>query len=67
MWDQRTPAITTSLRGLVYEDVKITCADRDLHPACSRRGTEPDPPADQILGALWDDNGRVTIPASMTA
>ena len=31
MWDAQTPAVTTSLRGLVYEDVKITCADRDLH------------------------------------
>ena len=26
-----TPMVTTSLRGLVYEQVKITCADRDLH------------------------------------
>ena len=31
MWNADTPSVTTSLRGLVYEEVKITCADRDLH------------------------------------
>ena len=31
MWDPKTPTVTTSLRGLVYEEIDLTCADRDLH------------------------------------
>src|SRR3990172_9565650 len=63
MWDAKTPAITTSLRGLVYEDVKITCADRDLHSGVFGGAAQnPLRLLAKILGALWDDNGRVAIP-----
>jgi len=63
MWDQKTPAITTSLRGLVYEDVKITCADRDLHSGVFGGAAQnPLRLLSNILSAMWDDSGRVTIP-----
>jgi acetylornithine deacetylase/succinyl-diaminopimelate desuccinylase-like protein len=63
MWDQKTPAVTTSLRGLVYEDVKITCADRDLHSGVFGGAAQnPLRLLSQILGEMWDGKGRVTIP-----
>lgn len=63
MWDAATPAITTSLRGLVYEDVKITCADRDLHSGLFGGAAQnPLRLLSKILGAMWDEGGRVAIP-----
>src|SRR5215467_4956370 len=63
MWDPDTPAITTSLRGLVYEEVKIKAANRDLHSGVFGGGAQnPIRVLTRILGSLFDDDGHITIP-----
>ena len=63
MWDQNTPAITTSLRGLLYDEVKIKAANRDLHSGIFGGGAQnPIRVLTRILGGLFDDNGHITIP-----
>ena len=63
MWDQKTPSVTTSLRGLVYEDVTITASDRDLHSGVFGGAAQnPIRILTHILAAMHDDKGRVTLP-----
>ncbi len=63
MWDRQTPAITTSLRGLAYFEVKVTCADRDLHSGFfGGAAANPIHILSKILAALHDADGRVTLP-----
>jgi acetylornithine deacetylase/succinyl-diaminopimelate desuccinylase-like protein len=63
MWDPATPAITTSLRGLVYEEVKLSCADRDLHSGLFGGAAQnPLRVLAKILAELHDEQGRVTLP-----
>jgi acetylornithine deacetylase/succinyl-diaminopimelate desuccinylase-like protein len=63
MWDEKTPMVTTSLRGLVYEEVRLICADRDLHSGLFGGAAQnPLRVLSKILAGLHDDNGRVTLP-----
>lgn len=63
MWNAGTPAITTSLRGLCYFEVKVTCADRDLHSGFfGGAARNPIHVLAKILADLHDADGRVTVP-----
>jgi len=63
MWDAETPSITTSLRGLVYEEIRLTCADRDLHSGLfGGAARNPIHVLADILSAMHNADGAVTIP-----
>ncbi|WP_408869499.1 M20/M25/M40 family metallo-hydrolase [Commensalibacter communis] len=57
------PAITAMVRGLVGEEVTIYAANRDLHSGIyGNAARNPIQVLSEIITALRDDQGRVTIP-----
>ncbi len=63
MWDPQTVAITYGLRGLLYFDVQLHHTNRDLHSGMYG-GTLANPAnvLTNVLGRLFDDCHRVTVP-----
>jgi acetylornithine deacetylase/succinyl-diaminopimelate desuccinylase-like protein len=63
MWDANTPAIAASLRGLLYEEVLIEAANRDLHSGhYGSAARNPIHVLVRILADLRDGTGRIAIP-----
>ncbi len=63
MWNEDTPAITTRLRGLVYEEIIVTAAQMDLHSG-SYGGAARNPVRvlARIIADLHDSDGRIMVP-----
>ena len=63
MWDAKTPAIQTMLRGLCGEEIIITAADRDLHSGFyGSAAANPNHILARIIADLRDADGRITLP-----
>jgi len=62
MWDADTPSIVTMLRGLVGEEVTITCASHDLHSGMyGNAARNPIQVLADIIASLRNPDGSVAV------
>ncbi|UCI22999.1 M20/M25/M40 family metallo-hydrolase (plasmid) [Mesorhizobium sp. B2-1-8] len=62
LWNDAVPAITVMFRGLLEEEVEITCAKRDLHSgAYGNAARNPIQVLAELIGSLRGQGGEVAI------
>ncbi|MGV3649925.1 MAG: M20/M25/M40 family metallo-hydrolase [Devosia sp.] len=62
MWGPETPSINFMLRGLVGEELTITCADKDLHSGMfGSAARNPNQVLAEIIASLRNADGSVAI------
>jgi acetylornithine deacetylase/succinyl-diaminopimelate desuccinylase-like protein len=62
MWGPDTPSINSMLRGLVGEEITITCADKDLHSGMfGSAARNPNQVLAEIIASLRKPDGSVAI------
>jgi acetylornithine deacetylase/succinyl-diaminopimelate desuccinylase-like protein len=63
MFENRTPAIVTMLRGMLQEELTLTGPDKDLHSGYyGGIAINPIRVMSRVIASLHDASGRVTIP-----
>ena len=64
LFESKTPAIVTMLRGLLGEELTITAPSLDLHSGMyGGIAMNPVRVLSKVIAALHDDTGRITIPS----
>lgn len=63
LFESKTPAIVTMLRGLLGEELTVTAPSKDLHSGMyGGISMNPIRALSKVIAALHDDEGRITIP-----
>jgi acetylornithine deacetylase/succinyl-diaminopimelate desuccinylase-like protein len=63
LFESKTPAIVTMLRGLLGEELTLHAADKDLHSGMyGGVAINPIRVLSRIIAGLHDDQGRITLP-----
>ncbi len=63
LFESKTPAIVTMLRGLLGEELTVTAPSKDLHSGMyGGISMNPIRALSKVIASLHDDEGRITIP-----